>query len=106
MVNGISSDASSLQILRATQAFKRAIQSSPGLNNALDENIVKNTEENTSFEPDYKLKKLENSITKNQSEYTAEIKQIASKYGKTDLNDDEINYAMRYGRSILVDQTG
>ncbi|EKE03824.1 MAG: hypothetical protein ACD_20C00147G0005 [uncultured bacterium] len=111
MVSGIS-DVSSLQILRATQAFKNAIKASlnsPG-NQVIDDVEVKvslsQESQNAINNARNNIQQAESEPTSKKAGYINEIKEYANKYGNIDINDEDINYAMRYGRSILVDQIG
>src|SRR3989339_284119 len=111
MVSGIS-DVSALQILRATQAFKNAIKST--LDTNLGEKIEdpevmlslsKESREAISGQRVNPVKTEENIISK-KNDQIDEIRNFASKYGINDIDNEDIDYAIRYGRSILVDRVG
>lgn len=111
MVGGIS-EVNSLQALRATQAFKNATKISLNLPNSqvIDDAEVKvslsQESQNTLNNSKNNIQQAENESNSKKAGYISEIKEYANKYGNIDINDEDINYAMRYGRSILVDQVG
>lgn len=109
MVSGIS-EVSSLQVLRATQAFKAAIKST--LNSASG-NDIEDVEVKLSLSPESQkimsnprnvsTDKIESVINKN---YLNEVKDFVDKIGINNVSNEDLEYAMRYGRSILVDKVG
>ncbi|OGH99415.1 MAG: hypothetical protein A2104_02385 [Candidatus Melainabacteria bacterium GWF2_32_7] len=111
MVSGIS-EINSLQLLRATQAFKSAIKAS--LNTPGNE-LIEDVEVKVSLSQESQNKinsaknnnpEVEKVLSSQNTEYINEIKEYANKCGNTSVNEEDINYAMRYGRSILVDMVG
>jgi len=108
MINGVN-DASALQISGALQAFKNAIR--PVVKDELQENnsvqsedllqqIGKQKKEDFS---DIGLLKSEPRLQTQTKEYISEVKDFAGKIGINDISDEEINYAIKYGRSVLAD---
>ena len=111
MVSGIS-DVSALQVLRATQAFKNAIKSTLDTNSGekIEDpevmlSLSKESREAMSGQRINPVKTEENILSK-KDEQISEIKDFANKYGITDIDNEDIDYAIRYGRSILVDRVG
>jgi len=101
MVNGINSSVNSLEVLRATNAFKNAIKSSPRLNEVLEKPVSEKIQEKNTFE-NVSLQKKESPIIARNRQYVEEVKNFAKTQGNQ-INDEDIEYALRYGRSILVD---
>ena len=111
MVSGVS-DVNQLQIMRATQAFKKAIQSSPNLSSIINENKIEEPDVKVSLSlkaeslkntSNSSLKNIENPMGTQKEKYINEVKEFASKYGKNNISDEDITYALKYGRSILAD---
>lgn len=109
MVSGIT-DVSALQVLRATQAFKSAIKASPSCSEFIEDVDVKLSLSEESKQVANNIKtdsiKKEEALSSKNIDRVSEIREYANKYGINDISNDDIDYAMRYGRSILVDQVG
>ncbi len=109
MVSGINSDISQLQILRATQAFKKAVSSSQKLDELINNEKPAEIDDRvnvTSTPSDLKINVARtegDSVMKNQV-MVNEVKKYATKYGHYEISDEDINYAFKYGRSVLVNQ--
>lgn len=109
MINGVEGTTSILQIKRAEQAFKNAAKYST--NDLENNNNVDDSNVNISLKPNYSAVNSNQSSSSatidfaQKSEYINEIKNFASKNGYSEISDDEISYAIKYGRSILVDQS-
>ncbi len=109
MVSSINSNVNQVQLLRATQAFKKAIGSSSKVNSFIKENEISEIKDSVSIslkEQDFtgNISRQDKMSSVQNKELMSEIKQYADKYGKYDLNDEDINYALKYGRSILINQ--
>ena len=103
MINGIG-EVSAIQINRAQQAFKSAAKYSA---NSVDKGID-DSDVTLSLSQDYNLSNSSNSIDSviaQKKQYISEVKNFANQNGLSEINDNEISYALKYGRSILVDQT-
>ena len=100
MVNGVNGNVSSLQVLRATQAFNRANQAKI---NQVEEQVpdVQDKVE-LSGNLGFKQSGVTNNLVNQHKSYINDVKQFMN--GKIDLSDEEIGYAIKYGRSVLVDQ--
>ena len=100
MVNGVNGNVSSLQVLRATQAFKMANQSK--VNQVEDQapDIQDKVELSGNFS--FNSSGVANNPVNQHKSYINDVKQFMN--GKMDLSDEEIGYAIKYGRSVLVDQ--
>ncbi|MFA6989188.1 MAG: hypothetical protein WC197_03870 [Candidatus Gastranaerophilaceae bacterium] len=102
MVDGINlNGVSSLQLLRASSAFKA---SKPKNNN--DENI---DQQLNSTEPPQEVSLKSDFVTESKfnnfnPQSMSEIKNLAQKMDE-DLTEADIKYGIMYGRSILVDYT-
>lgn len=86
MVNSISTpNINPVQMLNATNAFKASEQ--------IKENKVPEISDGIDIN--------DSSILKNQN--TNEIKQFAKIAGEENLSDDDIQYGLTYGRSVIAD---
>lgn len=108
MVRGIGSDLNNLQIMRAEQAFKSAIKYSVNMNPAYGNNVVEDVDVNIKITSDKEVKNESNTpftshILEKNKELVNDVKQFASKFGNN-LDDEDIDYALRYGKSVLVDR--
>jgi hypothetical protein len=103
MINSVN-DTSALQLSGALNAFKNAIR--PVMKEELqkmelqDENSVKQNKDNFS---DIGLMKSEPRPQRQTQEYIKEVKNFAGQIGINNISDEEISYAMKYGRSLLAD---
>lgn len=98
MVSGINSNnISSLQLLRASNAFKSSASKVQNENQA----EIEIPKEEISLKSDFVT---EGKLSNINSESMNEIKNCAKKIDGN-LTDDDIKYGMMYGRSVLVDYT-
>jgi hypothetical protein len=98
MVSGINSNSiSSLQLLRAANAFK----STQAKTNNIEEPVEEKTPEEISLKSDFVT---EGKLSGLNSQKMTEIKDFAKKMDGN-LTDDDIKYGFMYGRSVLVDYT-
>ncbi|MCK7521075.1 MAG: hypothetical protein MZV64_26980 [Ignavibacteriales bacterium] len=115
MVNAISGN-SNIQTIRALQAFKNVVETAQTQN---VKKIEKPQEQGVSVSISTETQNLINGLKidntnsrLNEASLTPkkphheQIKQYVSKYGINDLTDEDIDYAMRYGRSVLVNKVG
>lgn len=94
MISSINSNISSLQILRAQNAFAQArkapeVQEQP----QLEEDLIE--EEISSLKPGTTLEKLQSQII---DEIRGDLTNI-----NEDITDEDIRYGLTFGRSVLVD---
>lgn len=106
MVNGIT-NTSSLQMINALQAFKKSNINSLQKNNTQEpENTVDMADENHNIDNTYSFignkTKSEPQQSVQSAQFINDVKNFAIKNGNV-VDDNDIQYAMRYGRSILVD---
>lgn len=108
-VGSINSGISSIQFLKAKQAFENTnnlARKNELLKNGFDEEdiklsisskdiSIKNTQEET---------KTDNILEQNKK-YIGEVKDFIEKYNYQDVNEKDIKEALSYGRSILADYT-
>ncbi len=101
MINSIN-NVNTLQITNALNAFKNTVR--PILKEEIQETntIPENKGEDFS---DIGLLKSEPRLTANTQNYINEVKNFAGQIGISDLSDEEISYALKYGRSLLADYT-
>lgn len=99
MVNGINSDISRMQALRAINAFKhdaKVVQKAKGTQ-------LEQTQEMPAEEIQQDDNKLQQLVLKKMSEKNVnEIKDFAKELNQ-DISYEDINYGLTYGRSVLVD---
>jgi hypothetical protein len=99
MVSEISNNVTSLQALNAVHAFRKAAQQKTTGEQVQDEAASVELSGGLS-------QKVQTSapstVPAQYQSYINDIKQFMN--GKVDASDDEIGYAIKYGRSILVDQ--
>jgi hypothetical protein len=106
MVDSLS-NVSSLQITRALQAFKVAVKESSSLADEQDEDAKVSIDSQTlPLNSKFDTKKAESNSSSLNNKYVNDVRSTAEKYGVNDLSDEDINYAIRYGRSVLVDARG
>lgn len=86
MVNAISNNINPIQMMNALGAFKATEQ-------AKDTSRI--------LEPSDGIDVNDNSILKNQD--TDEIKQFAQIAGEDNLSNEDIQYGLTYGRSVIAD---
>jgi hypothetical protein len=87
MVNAISTNnINPIQMLNALSAFKAA-------DNVQDTNKIPETSDGIDIN--------DNNVLKNQD--TDEIKQFAQVAGEDNLSDEDIQYGITYGRSVIAD---
>lgn len=89
MVNGINSGINPVQLFNATNAFKTAaakpeeqVQQEPQVSDGVSVNDKQNILKNLDIE---------------------EIKKYASLTGEENLSDEDIQYGLVYGRSVMAD---
>lgn len=105
MVSGINSNISSLQMLRAANAFK----SLSSVNNTQPElNETSDIEDRVSIQSVDKdfLASVTGKVSPAQlidKMQLDEIKNVANQFADTNISDEDINYGLTYGRSVLVD---
>jgi len=100
MSNNINSNISIAQVLTAQNAFKtteKNFKKSKSLNES-------DNTDNTDSAPQNDTK-IQDSVSSKTKDYINEVKNYASKYMQSDISNEDINYAIRFGRSILVDQS-
>ncbi len=94
MVNSISSNISSIQLLRAQNAFSQA-KVQPKAQNNIEQIIEELPEEQITVSSATTLEKLQDKIVD-------EIKNDLTKINE-DITDEDIKYGLTFGRSVLVD---
>lgn len=101
MVNSISG-SSLIQTTMANMAFKSSQKT-----DFIDDNNENQEIGDNSFDKDLNYTNKNNGISFNQdnSSLINKVKEIASMNGNGGLSDKDIDYAIRYGRSILIDKT-
>jgi len=107
MVNGIS-NVSTLQMIRAMQAFKGAEKTPENIeetNIGVDVVLSKDLQDSIKALKTEPLEEGKLQIPSNDKQIN-EIKETVEKYGINNLSNEDINYAIRYGRSVLVDMVG
>ena len=102
MVSGIESNVSALQVLRATQAFKTAISSSQKAKEILNDVEDQATITSSDTESNKNVAKI---VTPLNGKFVNEIKQYAQRYSGNEISEDDIKYALKYGRSVLVNHS-
>jgi len=100
MVNSVSS-SNLIQTSMANLAFKSTRKNSTKKPEDTQTNYLDEDNKEIKENLNYSSKPISNSIN---GEHIDQIKKIASESGNN-LSDQDINYAMRYGRSILVDRS-
>lgn len=110
MINSIN-DVNTLQITNAINAFKNTVrpiikeefqEENSALDSSIDIQAGKQKKEDFS---NIGLLKSEPRVTAQTQNYINEVKNFAGQIGISDLSDEEITYAMKYGRSLLADYT-
>jgi len=86
MVNAISNNINPIQMLNALSAFKAADQ-------VQDTSKIPETSDGIDIN--------DNNILKNQN--TDEIRQFAQIAGEDNLSNEDIQYGLTYGRSVIAD---
>ncbi|MDD3014309.1 MAG: hypothetical protein PHC34_11455 [Candidatus Gastranaerophilales bacterium] len=117
MVSGVQSSLI-LQAMRAEQAFKNTVKYSANVNSDFKNNSIDDTQVNQKISADslqesIKSQSIENenndvefnsSLLDYKKDMVNDFKQFIGKIGNFDVNNEDIDYALRYGKSILVDQ--
>ena len=117
MVNGVNR-SSLLQTMGADKAFKNTVKYSGDIDFESVINGVDKTKQNVSdktFSQDISESQEVEQINSNKTEFKSSLlefkkdvvndfKQFVDKTGKFNVNDEDIDYALRYGASILVDR--
>lgn len=85
-ISGIGSQGSILQTVRAQSAFQR---------------VIKNDQEKQQQE----IKLPVEPILKKEQPYINEIRSFAAQNNITDVEEDDIQYALKFGTSLFVDKT-
>lgn len=94
MVNSISSNISSIQLLRAQNAFSQA-KAQPKTQDNPEPIMEEQEEKQTTVSSATTLEKLQDKIVD-------EIRNDLTKINE-DITDEDIKYGLTFGRSILVD---
>lgn len=114
MVNGVSNENNNaLQVLNAVRAFRMQLNSSQNVEQPKVNNVKEDDKDFAEISREAHLKNTQEtniperkSITLTYKEqYISDFKQYISKYPGIQINDDDITYAMKFGRSILVDRS-
>jgi|GEM_PF-4061494 len=123
MVSGVQ-NGNLLQSVRAEQAFKKAARqteslkydfASDGLDSVevlVEDSSDVNTSQNTVETQNVKKEKAEtqdstefkSSLLEYKKDFVSDFKNFINKIGNFNVKDEDIDYALRYGKSILVDQ--
>ena len=108
-VGSISSSIGSIQLLRARQAFENTNKLSKEneiLKNGFSEEDVKLSisSQDITIKKQTEEIKTDDFMEKNK-QYIGEIKEFMGKYNKQDVQEEDIKYALSYGKSILADYT-
>lgn len=109
-ISSIGNQADSLQILRAQNAFRKTLENlertKQNAKPAQEESIKDAVPEKTIINLTYGVNKTENEpVMRNEDKYVSEIKQFADKYNFTEVEEDDIQSALKYGTSLLADYT-
>lgn len=89
-ISGIGSGVNTLQSISAQNAFQKTLRNIA--QSQKQPEVPKEPEKININQPTIKEKLLMN-----------EVKQFADQYNMTDVEDDEIHYAIKYGTSLLAD---
>jgi len=109
MVSGVQS-GSLLQETRAKQAFSGAVKYSEETSFDTENNGIDKVSSQKVFESQNTEQEKNNNVEFKSSllDYKKDIvndfKQFIGKIGNFNVNDEDIDYALRYGKSILVDR--
>jgi len=107
MVNGVQG-GSLLQAVRAKQAFKNSVKYSEDTNdfenNSVDNISLKKTFEPQKTEQENNNVEFKSSLLDFKKDIVSDFKQFIGKNSNFSVNDEDIDYALRYGKSILVDK--
>jgi hypothetical protein len=107
-VSSIDSQVNNLQLLRAQSAFRKTLEN---LEKAKQnekpepkEDIKEVIPPNTSSLWNYGVSKKENEADiRKEDAYVTEIKKFINKYNFTEVEEEDIQSALRYGTSLLAD---
>lgn len=100
MSNNINSNISITQVLTAQNAFKTTEKNFKKTKLVNESNKTNNTDAEAQNET-----KIKDSVSPKTNDYINEVKNYAKENMQSDISNEDISYAIRYGRSILVDQT-
>ncbi len=109
-ISGIGFQENSLQVLRAQNAFQKTIknieesQKTGKLPQQEDVKVsisLKNINKEAVSDPHETMKRVQ----ERKDPYISEIREFANKYNITDIEDQEIEEALKYGTSLLADYT-
>ena len=108
-VGGVGSGISSIQFLRAKQAFENTNKLSKNnelLKNGFNEEDVKLSISSKDINIKKQTEEVKNDdfLEKNKK-YIGEIKEFIGKYNYQDVEEEDIKKALSYGKSILADYT-
>lgn len=106
-VSGIGIQTSNLQILRAQNAFQNNIKTNEEVQKCpqgFDEEDVKISISSKNLTINDKSQVMEQ-VQNGKNGYISEIKEFANKCNITDVEEDDIQQALRYGTSLFVDHT-
>lgn len=105
MVSGISSNVNSLQLLRAANAFKSVNSAQNTSVNNFNPSDIEDQVSIQSSDKEFKASSINNksAIQLMDKMQVDEIKNVASQFADVNVSDDDINYGLTYGRSVLVD---
>lgn len=98
MISGINSNTNILQLYGATKAFAEKAGAKPQ-DAANEVQIEDKAELLTPFGGNVAQKQ---ELSTNEQESINKIKDYVSKYEDIKINDEDISYALKYGRSVLV----
>ena len=93
MINAVNSNISSLQLLRAQNAFNQAKKAPEKADTAPQQEEIK--EEISSINPTSTVEKLQTQII---DEIRGDLTSI-----NNEITDEDIRYGLTFGRSVLVD---
>lgn len=106
MVNSVS-NVSSIQLSRAIQAFKSSVKSAIELEQPrVDEKAVEAILSPESINAAKTTTVSKAVMPDKNSGYINDVMRFAAQNGREDITEDDIQYALRFGRSILVNQVG
>lgn len=108
-IGGINSSISGVQFLRAKQAFENTNKLSKDnelLKNGFNEEDVKLSISSQNININKQAEEVkEDDFMERNKQYIGEIKEFIGKNNYQDVQEDDIKYALSYGKSILADYT-
>jgi len=104
-VSAIGLQGNSIQAIRAQQAFQKAVkpqeEMQKNLNMPQEEDVKVSISSRRINTPDF-ISESRNEFQANKNPYIGEIKDFAEKYNITDVEEDDIEDALKYGTSLFA----